>query len=90
MGSQIRFAANFRADARALDVLNNAADTLFKLKDYQGAVSAAMNVTSKQPLPSQKQYITAWLITGYSFTELKDYVNAGKRFSNGPQKHAQE
>ncbi|MGD8925334.1 MAG: tetratricopeptide repeat protein, partial [Thioalkalispiraceae bacterium] len=71
----LRFIDQFPNDHRAISVMANTADTLFKAKDYLRAASVAQKLTRKN-ITDPKIARAAWTILGHSEFELGNYQQA--------------
>lgn len=74
---ELKFAQNFPTDNRALPVQVTATDELLQLSDYNEAIKQAQALLAwKTPAPTADQQLTAWLVTGHSYFDLKQYQPA--------------
>ncbi len=74
--SQLRYASRYFSDPRAVEVLTNAAEELFRIGDYESALFAAYRVTDWQPIAGVSLQVTAWLVIGHSNFDLQQYQQA--------------
>ncbi len=77
--SELRFAATYPQDSRAVAVQAHAADTLFTLQRYDEASSAASKV-AEWPGADAALRRSAWLIVAHSQFELKQYATAERGY----------
>lgn len=74
---QLKFAQAFPSDNRALPVQVASTDELLQLNDYKEAIKQAQSLLAwKTPAPNADQQLTAWLVTGHSYFDLKQYQPA--------------
>jgi TolA-binding protein len=78
--SQLRFAIVFRGDSRAPLVLNDAANALLELGEYQLAVIAAATLTHWQPRLGEEVLIPAWLVMAHSHFESSQFDEAEQAY----------
>ncbi|MCZ6655720.1 MAG: tetratricopeptide repeat protein [Gammaproteobacteria bacterium] len=74
--AQVEFSLLFPADARAPSAQTDAANSLFAMNDYRGAVDLAKSVLVTWPTVDAPLRKTALLIIGHGRFELEDYVVA--------------
>jgi len=73
--SALRFATEFPAHKQALPVRTLAAQQLYALRDYQGAIAAALPVT-ENPHADSALSLSAWTVIAHSRFDLQDYLKA--------------
>jgi TolA-binding protein len=78
--SQLRFATVFRDDARAPLVLNDAANALLELGEYQLAIIAAATLTHWQPPLGEEVLIPAWLVMAHSHFDSSQFEAAEQAY----------
>ena len=78
--SQLQFSIVFASDSRAPLVLNNAANALLELEEYQQAIIVAATLVRWQPVPGDEIIIPAWLIIAHSHFELQQYPDAEQAY----------
>lgn len=96
IASELRFAATYPQDKRAVTVQAHAAEELFTQKNYPAAIAAATPVTQWQPPADEKLRRSAWLIIAHGYFEQQDFVQAEQGYrqaslllaANDPQRAA--
>ncbi|TCK17053.1 TolA-binding protein [Thiogranum longum] len=73
--SALHFATKFPGHKQALPVRTLAAQQLYALKDYQGAIAAALPVT-ENPRATTALSLSAWTVIAHSRFDLQDYLKA--------------
>lgn len=73
--SALRFATDFPDHKQALPVRTLAAQQLYALRDYQGAIAAAVPVTEHAGA-SKELSLSAWTVIAHGRFDLKDYLQA--------------
>ena len=73
IGSELRFAKQYKSDTRAVVVQGHAAEELFERKDYAEAIAAATLVLQWQPQPEQRLLRSSALIVGHGEFEQQNY-----------------
>ena len=76
INSAISFADYYPADERAVAVLTNAAERLYREGDKEQAIIVATRLTTWQPTQSLALQKTAWLVLAHSQFELEAYEPA--------------
>ena len=64
--SSLRFADRYATHPQAAAVLTKAAENLFALKEFEGAIAAAEGVLARQPAPDATLQRTAWTVLAHS------------------------
>ncbi len=73
--SALRFATSFPDHKEALAVRTLAAQQMYALRDYQGAIAAALPVTVN-PRSGKTLSLSAWTVIAHSRFDLEDYLQA--------------
>ncbi len=73
VASSLRFADTFKEHEKAAIVLGAAADDLYNMKDYEGAVSAGNKLIASFPKADPDVTRSAWLVMGHGNFELHHY-----------------
>jgi len=73
--SALRFVNDFPDHKQALPVRTLAAQQLYALKDYQGAIAAALPVTD-HPAAAADLKLSAWTVIAHARFDLQDYLRA--------------
>ncbi|HEY7773003.1 MAG TPA: tetratricopeptide repeat protein, partial [Marinagarivorans sp.] len=80
INSAISFADYYPADERAVAVLTNAAERLYREGDKEQAIVVASRLTTWQPTQSLALQKTAWLVLAHSQFELEQYQLAEEAY----------
>ncbi|HET9306694.1 MAG TPA: tetratricopeptide repeat protein, partial [Candidatus Sulfotelmatobacter sp.] len=76
VASSIKFADTFPTHPQAAPVLGAAADDLYEMKDYHGAVGSAQRVIDKYPGAEMPIRRSAWIVVAHGSFELAEYPRA--------------
>ncbi|MDH5618210.1 MAG: tetratricopeptide repeat protein [Gammaproteobacteria bacterium] len=79
--SSLRFADRFPEHLQVPNVLANAADDLYELKDFPRALEAARKLIARYPHANAGLRRSAWSVVAYSSMEEKDYLAAERAFA---------
>lgn len=74
--SAISFSDYYPNDKRAVEVLTDAAQSIFEKNEFERAAEVATRIAQWQPPPSQKLQKSAWLIVAHSRFDLAQYAEA--------------
>ncbi|MBB3060589.1 tetratricopeptide repeat protein [Microbulbifer rhizosphaerae] len=88
--ASLKFADAWPGDRRALPVLLDAADNLFRQARYPEAIAAAQRASEWQPPPDRRQRQNLYLVLGHSYFELQDYPQAELAYTSVLQEAAPE
>ena len=72
----IKFVDHFPQHAKAAVVLGAAAEDLYAIKDFEGALSAGTRLVENYTDAEEEIVLAAWLVSAHSAYELKKYGNA--------------
>lgn len=78
--SSLQFAETFPTHPEAAAVLTNAAESLYQLKEYERAISAAENVIQKHAKAKENYITAAWVVVAHSSFDLNNYAKAEKAY----------
>ncbi len=76
VASSLRFADTFPDHEQAAPILGAAADDLYEMKDYPGAVTAAQRVVDGYPAAETAIRRSAWVVVAHGSFELAQYPRA--------------
>ena len=76
VASSLRFADTFPDHEHAAAVLGAAADDLYEMEDYAGAIETARRVLETYPAAELSIRRSAWLVTAHGSFEAADYPQA--------------
>ncbi len=74
--NSLRFADTYQEHEKAAIVLGAAADDLYNMKDYEGAVSAGKKLIVAFPKADVEVTRSAWLVEGHGNFELHNYAES--------------
>jgi len=74
--SSLRFADTFRAHEQAPVVLGAAADDLYEMKNFHGAIESAQKLIDRYPTADSSLLRSAWAVVAHSSIDLAEYQNA--------------
>ena len=80
--SSLRFADTFPEHEEAPVVLGAAADDLYEMKDFPGAIAAAQLLIDRYPAAEQSLRRSAWAVIAHSSIDLAEYENAEHAYTN--------
>ncbi len=81
IAAALRFAAAFPDDARAGQVLADAAERLYGMKEGEQAAQVAQQALDRKPPPAPAQRRVAWTVIGHTAFERKDYARAEQAYA---------
>src|SRR5499425_3173900 len=76
VASSLKFADTFPQDEHAAAVLGAAADDLYEMKDYKGAIEADQRVIDKYPGAAASIRRSAWIVIAHGSFEVAEYPRA--------------
>jgi cellulose synthase operon protein C len=76
VSSSLRFADAFPDHEQVAPILGAAADDLYEMKDYEGAVAAAQRLVDSYPAAEAGIRRSAWIVVGHGSFELAQYPRA--------------
>ncbi len=79
--SSLRFADEFPEHDQVPNVLANAADDLYEVKDYPLAIEAGRKLIARYPHANAGLRRSAWSVVAYSSLEVENYVAAERAFT---------
>ncbi len=74
--NSLKFADTYQEHEKAAIVLGAAADDLYNMKDYEGAVSAGKKLIGAFPKAEADVTRSAWLVVGHGNFELRNYAES--------------
>ncbi len=80
--SSLRFADTFPDHEQADVVLGAAADDLYEMKDFPGAIAAARTLIDRYPGADDPLRRSAWAVVAHSSMDLANYVDAENAYIN--------
>jgi TolA-binding protein len=82
VASSLRFADTFGTHEQAPTVLGAAADDLYEMKDFPGAIESANKLIERYPGTETALLRSAWTVIAHSSIDLAEYVNAEHGYIN--------
>ena len=82
VASSLRFADTYPEHEEAPVVLGAAADDLYEMKDFSGAIAAAQALIDRYPMTDEPLRRSAWAVVAHSSIDLADYENAERAYVN--------
>jgi tetratricopeptide (TPR) repeat protein len=79
--SSLRFADEFPEHEQVPNVLTNAADDLYEVKNFPLAIEAARKLIARYPHANPGLRRSAWSVVAYSSMEVENYVAAERAFA---------
>ncbi len=79
--SSLRFAETFSTHEQASAVLTDAAEQLFNLKEYEGALQAATRLVQWQPPAATGLQRTAWAVIGHTHFDREHFSQAEQAYT---------
>ena len=79
--SSLRFADEFPEHEQVPNVLSNAADDLYEVKNFPLAIEAARKLIARYPHANAGLRRSAWSVVAYSSMEVENYVAAERAFA---------
>jgi tetratricopeptide (TPR) repeat protein len=76
VASSLKFADAFPQDEHVAAVLGAAADDMYEMKDYKGAIEADQRVIDKYPGAEASIRRSAWIVVAHGSFELAEYPQA--------------
>ncbi len=80
--SSLRFADTFPEHEQAAVVLGAAADDLYEMKDFPGAIAAARSLIDRYPGADEALRRSAWAVVAHSSIDLAEYQDAEVAYVN--------
>ncbi len=80
--SSLRFADTFPEHEQAAVVLGAAADDLYEMKDFPGAIAAAQTLIDRYPEADEALRRSAWAVVAHSSIDLAEYQDAEFAYTN--------
>jgi TolA-binding protein len=80
--SSLRFADTFPDHEQAAVVLGAAADDLYEMEDFPGAIAAAQTLIDRYPTAEGPLRRSAWAVIAHSSIDLAEYQNAEIAYTN--------
>ena len=80
--SSLRFADTFPEHEQAAVVLGAAADDLYEMKDFPGAIAAAQTLIDRYPAADEALRRSAWAVVAHSSIDLAEYQDAEFAYIN--------
>lgn len=78
--SSLQFAETYPAHTEAAAVLTSAAESLFVLKEYDRAITAARQMIQSHPKAKTKLQTAAWIVIAHSTFEIASYMEAEQSY----------
>ncbi len=82
VASSLRFAEAFQAHEQAPFVLGAAADDLYEMQDFEGAIDAAAKVIERYPATDTQLLRSVWTVIGHAAIDLARYPEAEVAYSS--------
>jgi TolA-binding protein len=79
--SSLQFAETYPSHAEAAAVLTTAAESLYVLKEYERAISAAQDVIRNHPKAKQNYITAAWIVVAHASFDLNRFDQAEQAYS---------